>query len=182
VDEIPPKPAGPRSDPPAPAEHRPAPSNDRIPQDKRERFREVAALVEQFGQAHLDEELTGYVHELWRRICRRKTLDCRRGQARIWAASVVHVIARMNFLFDRTQSVHLTFDTICAAFQTSKTTVGGKATEIARALGLSPLGEPGLCRKELIDSFTMVRLSNGMVVPLKMAKEMGLVPPDAMPR
>ena len=166
---------------PRPTPPRPIPAAARIPAEKRERFSEVAALLEQFGQAHLDPELTEFTQELWRRICRRQTMDCRRGQPALWAASVVHVIARMNFLFDRAQPVHVTFDTICGWFQANKNTVGGKATEIERALRLSQHAEPGLCRREFMDDFTTVQLSNGIIVSLGMAKKMGLVPPDAMP-
>jgi hypothetical protein len=32
-----------------------------------------------------------------------------------------------------------------------------------------------------MEDFTTVQLSNGMVLSLRMAKQMGLVPPDAMP-
>ena len=160
---------------------RPILSEDRIPKEKRERFSEVAALLEQFGQTHLDPELTGFTLELWRRLCRRQTLDCGRGKPQIWAAAVVHVIARINFLFDRAQPMHLTFDTICGWFQVNKTTVGSKAAEIERALRLRQHSAPGLCRSEFIDKFTTVQLSNGMLVSLEMAKERGLVPPDVMP-
>ena len=106
----------------------PVPCDVRIPVEKRERFEEVALMLDRFGQSHLDPELTGFTLELWRRLCRRQTIDCRRGKAQVWAASVVHVVARMNFLFDRAQPVHVTFDTICASFQANKTTVGGKAS------------------------------------------------------
>ena len=163
------------------AEPRRLASQDRIPTDKRERYSEVAVLLEQFGQTHLDSELTGFTLELWRRLCRRQTMDCRRGRPKIWAASVVHVIARMNFLFDRSQPVHLTFDAISGWFQANKTTIGSKAAEIERALRLRQHSEPGLCRSELMDTFTTVQLANGLVVSLQMAKQMGLVPPDAMP-
>jgi len=87
----------------------------------------------------------------------------------------------MNFLFDRKQPVHLTFDTICGFFQTNKTTVGGKATEIERTLRLRQHNEPGLCRREFLESFTMLQLSNGMVLTWKMAKEMGHLPANAKP-
>lgn len=125
--------------------------------------------------------LLQFTQELWRRVCRRQTVDCRRGKPAIWAASVVHVIARMNFLFDRSQPVHVSFDTICASFQANKTTVGSKASELERALRLRQHSERGLCRREFMEDFTTVQLSNGMIVPLGMAKKMGLVPPDAMP-
>ena len=157
------------------------PADDRIPKEKRERFSEVAALLQQFGQTHLDPQLTGFIWELWRRLCRRQTVDCRRGKPQVWAASVVHVIARMNFLFDRSQPVHVTFDTICGWFQANKTTVGSKATEIERALRLRQHSEPGLCRSEIVETFTTVQLSNGILVSLQMAKQMGVVPPDAPP-
>lgn len=141
----------------------------------------MAALLVQFGQSHLDAELTGFTLELWARICRRQNPDCRRGQPSVWAATVVHVVARMNFVFDREQPVHVTFDTICGAFRANKTTVGSKATEVERALRLSQHAEPGLCRQRFLEDFTMLRLSNGMQVPFRMAKEMGLVPPDFQP-
>ena len=85
----------------------------------------------------------------------------------------------MNFLFDRAQPVHLIFDTICDWFHGNKTTVGNKATEIERALRLRQHSEPGLCRRDVMDDFTTVQLSNGILVSLRMAKQMGLVLPDA---
>lgn len=138
-------------------------------------------MIEQFGQIHLDAELTSFVLELWKRICRRKTPDCVRGKPVVWAAAVTHVIARMNFLFDRNQPVHLTFHTICAFFQANKTTIGSKATEIERSLRLQQHSEPGLCRTEFLESFTNVRLPNGMVLSWQIAKQMGYLPPDARP-
>ncbi len=166
----------------APTGDSPAERPDRlIPAAHRSRFNEVAALLAQFGQAHLDAELTGFTVELWRRICRRKSPDCLRGQPGIWAAAVIHVIARMNFLFDRSQPVHLSFDTICAYFQTNKTTIGSKATTIEGTLKLRPHSEPGLCRGSLQESFTTVRLSNGMLLSSAMAKRLGYLPPGAKP-
>src|SRR2546427_5551775 len=137
-------------------------THDRIPSDHLERFNEVAAVLHQFGQQHLDPELTGFALELWKRLCRRKTPDCLGGKAEVWAASVTHVIARMNFLFDHAQPVHLTFDTICGFFQTNKTTLGGKATDIERTLRLRQHNEPGRCRRKSLESYTIRQLSNGM--------------------
>ncbi|MBM3881893.1 MAG: hypothetical protein FJ387_19570 [Verrucomicrobia bacterium] len=153
----------------------------RIPSDRQARFAEVAALLEQFGQQHLDAELTGFTVELWRRLCRRKAPDCLAGKPTVWAAAVTHLIARMNVLFDRKQPVHLTFDTICGFFQVNKTTVGSKATGVERTLRLRQHNEPGLCRREFLETLTFVRASNGMVMSWKMARDMGYLPADARP-
>ncbi len=150
-----------------------------IPKDRQARFNEVAALIDVFGQEHLDVELTGFVMELWGRLCRKKDATCMRGQPEVWAATAVHVIARMNFLFDRTQPVHLTVGTICEHFHVKKTTIGNKASQVERLLRLRQCGEPGLCRREHLEAFTMVRFSNGLVLPWKTAMEQGVLPPDA---
>ncbi len=136
-------------------------------------------MIERFGQVHLDVELTGFAIELWKRICRRQSSEFLRGNLNIWAASVILVIARMNFLFDRKQPVHLTFNTISQYFDSNKTTVGSKATWIEKSLRLRQHTEPGLCRNDFVEDFTDVRLSNGMIVSLGMAKKLGLIPPDA---
>ena len=152
---------------------------DRIPSDRRERYEAVAALITQFGQQHLDAELTGFALELWKRLCRRHAPDCVRGKPAVWAASVIHVIARMNFLFDRGQPVHLSFDLVCDFFQANKTTIGSKATGIERTLRLRQHSEPGLCRSQFVEDFTTVQFSNGMHLSFAQAQRMGWLPPDA---
>lgn len=154
-------------------------TDPRIPLAHRARFDEIAALIGQFGQIHLDAEFTGFSVELWRRLCRRKAPDCLRGKPEVWAASVIHVIARMNFLNDRDEPGYLAFDTLCDFFHTSKTTIGGKATLVERTLKLQQHSEPGLCRSKFLEAFTMVELANGMVLPWNTAKEMGLLSSDA---
>jgi hypothetical protein len=39
--------------------------------------------------------------------------------------------------------------------------------------------EPGLCRREFLEAFTMIRLANGMVLTWSMARQMGVLPADA---
>lgn len=151
----------------------------RVPKDRRDRFEEVAHHLTAFGGEHLDAELTGFTLELWARVCRRRDPACLRGKSTVWAAAVVHVISRLNFLHDRSQPVHLTMDTLCGSFGVSKKTVGPKATAIERGLGLHSYGEPGITRRSLLEQFTMLRNPNGMVLSFEMARDMGYLPPDA---
>lgn len=150
----------------------------RIPAEKKPIHDEIAAMLAGFGAEHLDAELTGYVLELWARVCRTSKLDPRRGRPGVWAAAVTHIIARMNFCYDRAQPVYLKLDTICDFFGAAKTTVGSKASEIEKTLRLGQF-EPGLCRSEFTDMFRFVTFPNGLVMPLRLAKKEGLVLPDA---
>jgi len=85
----------------------------------------------------------------------------------------------MNFLFDRNQPVHLSFDTICGFFNVKKASVGGKATVIERSLRLRAHSEPGLCRVDILEMFTILRGPNGISLSLKSAKQLGYVPQSA---
>lgn len=152
--------------------------NQRIPEDKKDIHDAIAARLAVFGAEHLDEELTGYVLSLWARICRTSKLDPRRGSAGVWAAATVHVIARMNFCYDRSQPVHITLGTLCNHFAANKNTVGMKATDIEKTLRLSNI-EPGLCRPGIADTFRMVNLPDGTIMMVSTAKKLGILPPDA---
>lgn len=141
-------------------------------QRKQERIQEVQSLLDEFASEHLSAEIAGYVFELWKRIGRKRTYAITGGKKEIWASAVVYVIARLNFMFDRSKPDYLPHDAICEYFGTSKTTVGGRATEIEKALNIR-VGEEGLCRPEISDALVSVRLPNGLVVSKGMAKRMG---------
>ena len=150
----------------------------KVPQKRRGRFTHIAESIVKFGHQHLDDEITGFALELWARVCRKKDAICERGKPEVWAASAVHAIARMNFLYDRTKPNHIEFGDVCDHFGTKKTTVGNKATQIERTLKLSPRGEPGLVRRDLLERLTIVRSPEGLAFTFKEAKKLGYLPPD----
>ena len=92
----------------------------------------------------------------------------------MWASAVVYVIARLNFLFDRASPNYLPPETVCGYFTTKKGTVSARAAEIEKACRIR-VGHEGLCSPEISDDLTFVELSNGTVLPKRMAKEMGLL-------
>lgn len=141
---------------------------------KDQRLTEVTALIDSFCGKHLTEELGGYVRELWCMLGRKRSYRITGGRPEIWAAAVVYVIARVNFLFDNDNPQRLTADQICEFFATKKSTVSARASDIEKACKIK-MGHPGLCNSRLSDSLTVVQLPNGLVVPVDMARSMGLI-------
>jgi len=141
---------------------------------KTQRIKDVRGLLEDFARERLTPELAGYVAKLWEQIGRKRNYVITGGRPEIWASAVVYVIARLNFLFDRSQPNYLPPDVICGFFGTKKSTVSDKATQIEKQCKIR-MGQEGLCRPELTDSLTLVQLSNGMVITRQMAKDMGLL-------
>jgi len=92
----------------------------------------------------------------------------------IWAASIVYVIARLNFLFGPDNEPYITTDTICDHFDTVKSTTSNKATQIEKCCRVT-MGEEGLCRRDITDMFTLYELPGGFVVPKLTARELGMI-------
>jgi hypothetical protein len=138
------------------------------------RIKEVQELLDAFLRERLTAELAGYVHKLWEQIGRKRNYVITGGKPEVWASAVVYVIARLNFLFDRSNPHYLPPDAICDFFGTKKATVSAKAGEIEKTCRIQ-MGQEGLCSPDISDGLTYVQLSNGMVVSKRMAKEMGIL-------
>ena len=142
--------------------------------EKAERVREIKELVQAFCDRHLNEELAGYALKLCDTLGRKRVLDVTRGSKEIWAAAIVYVIARLNFLFDRENDHFITADTLCDFFGTKKSTVGNKATQIEKACDIG-IGAEGFCSPDISDMLTLVELPGGFVIPKSMLSDFEMV-------
>jgi Zn-finger nucleic acid-binding protein len=134
------------------------------------RYNEIKDLLLDFAKKYLNEEYTRFVLNLLDRLNRKRTISITRGQAGIWAGAIVHVIARINFLFDKSNDFYITADQIADFFACSKSTLGQKATLIERECKAS-FHDPELCREEIVDRLTIVQTPSGFFIPLGMLKK-----------
>jgi hypothetical protein len=142
--------------------------------EKAERVKEIKELVRAFCDRHLNEELAGYALKLCDTLGRKRILDVTRGRKEIWAAAIVYVIARLNFLFDRENDYFITAEALCHFFGTKKSTVGNKATQIEKACNLG-IGAEGFCSPDISDMLTLVELPGGFVIPKSMLSDLDMV-------
>ncbi|MDX2453497.1 DUF6398 domain-containing protein [Desulfosarcina sp.] len=134
----------------------------------------ILNLIEQFCDAHLNDEYHSYAMGLMDRITNMPDLNLSRGRPEIWAATIVTVIARLNFLFDKADLDAITMEDISAFFGTVKSTIGNKATVVEEACDIG-MGEPGLCREEITEALTVYETPEGFIVPLSMLSDRGEV-------
>ncbi len=138
---------------------------------KKEKAKEIIELVESFSKQYFNGELTDCALRLCEKLGRSRKLNITRGKKEIWAASIVYVIARVNFLFDKANDNFLTSDIICDFFETKKTTTGNKATSIEKTFNIG-IGDEKYCTREIRASFSFVELPGGFIVPERMANDM----------
>lgn len=128
---------------------------------KQKRIQEVEELIQAFCDTHLDDQYKGYAFKLWKALSRKRSYPITGGKKEIWAASVVHIIARLNFLFDRNHKYFLKQGLICGYFGTNQKTITSKTAEIRKAAGIRN-GDSDYCDCDIQDTFSCVLLPNGM--------------------
>ena len=135
--------------------------------DKKERVIEIKTMLNSFCETYLNEELEGYTIRLCDELSRKRKINILRGKKEIWAASIIYIISRLNFLFDKGNENYITVDIICDFFNTNKSTIYNKATQIERVCNLT-IGAEGYCSKEITDSFTFYQNPEGFIIPKSM--------------
>ncbi len=137
--------------------------------EKIDTINKIEEMIHTFCQKYLNEELEGYALKLCGTLARKKKIDINRGKVEIWAAGIVYVIARLNFLFDKENNPYIPVDTIGNFFNTKKSTTGNKASLIMDVCNLG-IGAAGYSSKAISDMFTFYQTPEGFIIPKSMVE------------
>jgi riboflavin synthase len=135
-----------------------------IKNEKDKKLAKVKNLIHDFCKDYLNPELEGYCFKLYSTLGRKRKINILRSASEQWAASIIYVIARLNFLFDQENEYHITADDLCGYFDTKKSTTGNKATQIEKLCNLS-MGAEGYCSAEISDMFIYYETESGLIIP-----------------
>jgi hypothetical protein len=159
--------------------------NLRIPVAMREQAGQVIAVTDDVCIEHLDAEYARLARSMVARLARKRPSPLVRGDARIWAAGVLYALAKVNFLFDRSQSPHMSSADLAAAVDVKPTTMANKAATINRLLNVG-VYEPELTRVAMLEQHPMAWIVevNGFLVDARRlpeelqeeARRRGLIP------
>jgi hypothetical protein len=93
----------------------------------RDRAQAIIDITDAACGEHLDDEYGRLARMLVARLARTRPSPLARGSERIWAAGVIYAVGQVNFLFDRSQTPHLTADQLAKSLGVVKTTMANKA-------------------------------------------------------
>jgi len=97
---------------------------------------EIIELIKGFCTEKLDEEYFRLSEKLIQKLGRKRHVPFETGQSQIWAASVIHALGTINFLFDKSSQPYVSIDEINDYFGTKKTTSSSKSKQIRDMLKL----------------------------------------------
>ena len=93
-------------------------------------FGNIYSIIASLCREKLNEEYFHLGIELATKIARKRPSPFLSGPPKTWAAGIIHALGMVNFLFDKTQSPHLTSKDLCEWFDLGQNTVSAKSKSI----------------------------------------------------
>jgi|GEM_PF-2324321 len=90
--------------------------SERVPAALQSQYDKIVALTDLFCQRHLNEEYRDLCRRMAATLCRKRPSPVATGKTKTWACGIVYSVGRINFLFDKSQTLHLRADELCQHF------------------------------------------------------------------
>jgi len=141
-----------------------------VPSHLRPRLDEIVALTDAFAAEYLGAEYATLCADMAATLARKRPSPLARGDARSWAAAIVHEVGWVNFLTDPTQTPHMTTPELAARTGVGKHAIARQARIIRDALGIVQLDPAWTRPSQMLDNpLAWIVLVDGVAVDLRLA-------------
>jgi hypothetical protein len=106
----------------------------RVPKGLQSLYEEIVALTDAICADRLGPEYQVIAQRMVAALCRKRPSPLASGQTRTWAAGVIYVLGRINFLTDRSTEPYMSTADLAAFFDVGQSTIQGKGKVIQQAL------------------------------------------------
>ena len=157
----------------------------KIPEELKEKYNEISAMIVNFCNQKLNKDYEELCLKLLNKLCRKRPSPLLGGRTNTWAAGIMYAIGSNNFIFDKTQELHLTAEEIASPFGISVSTAGNKANELKKMFNISFMNIEWVLPEYLEDHPAIWMLTiNGLIVDIRtmpielqrQAYEQGFIP------
>lgn len=114
------------------------------------KYDDITGRTEAVCRQQMGDDFAALCRKATAALCRNRPTALARGHASSWAAGIAYALAQVNFLFDKTQPLHVSASELCGFFGVSRSTASSKAREVFEILDLVPL-HPGWCLSSLLE-------------------------------
>lgn len=164
----------------------------RVPKPMEAKYNAIVAITDAFCAEHLNEEYAEYARYLTAALARKRPSPIARGQAKSWAAGVVHALGLVNFLSDASFEPYMAVSDMWQHFNVSVATGGNKSRDIRQLFDMYQF-DPEWTLPSLMDQNSMawmVQTPEGLILDARslpyelqeLLAEQGIIPyaqPDA---
>ena len=109
-----------------------------VPRKMSERYEAITGITDEFSHEHLNEEYAELSRKVAATLSRKRPSPLESGRERSWAAGIVYVLGRVDFLSDDSIEPHMTKSELCEKIGVSQGNASSKSRQISNRLGLIP--------------------------------------------
>jgi Domain of unknown function (DUF6398)/Plasmid pRiA4b ORF-3-like protein len=141
-----------------------------VPQVMEAKFNSIVELTNDFAQQHLNDEYAQLIRQATAALCRKRPSPLDKGQVKTWACGITHAIGMVNFLFDRSQSPHVSSKDLYQWFGVAESTGQGKSKQVRDTLKMRQF-DPDWCLPSKVDSNPLIWMLsvNGFMMDIRQA-------------
>jgi hypothetical protein len=145
-------------------------TSQQVPTDMQTRFDAITQLTDAFSQEHLNAEYASLCRQLTATLCRKRLSPLKQGKIATWACGIIHALGMVNFLFDSSQTPHVSSSQIANSFGLSSSTMQAKSKQIRDLLGMSQM-DPDWTLPSMIDQNPLIWMLevNGFIMDVRHA-------------
>ena len=162
-----------------------AKQSESVPKTMQAKFDSIAALTDDFAAKHLNDEYAQLIRYAIAALCRKRPSPLISGRDYTWACGITHAIGMVNFLFDSSQTPHISASELYKIFGVGASTGQGKSKKVRDLLNMTQL-DPNWSLPSNIDNNPLVWMLevNGFIMDIRsaprelqeIALEKGLIP------
>ena len=136
-------------------------------QKLKRRQSEMRGLLKKFAAEKLNDDYAEIVDRMLCRLARRPHSVLIEGDCEEWAAAIVHVSGKINFLFDKSSQPYVTVEEINRFFKTNPLVILGRTKQIAAHLNINDSkDEFSISCLQHSSPFLKLVMMNGCLVPV----------------
>jgi hypothetical protein len=110
--------------------------SEKVPPTRQSTYESIVKLTDEVAKKNLNTEYAQLLRYATAALCRKRPSPLAKGNNNTWAAGIAYAIGAVNFLFDKSQTPHLSGADLCKAFGVSQSAGSAKAKVVKDVLGL----------------------------------------------
>jgi hypothetical protein len=107
---------------------------DQIPKGMQSVFDAVISVTDDFCSKHLNDDYKTLCRRAAAALCRKRPSPLSAGKIDGWACGIIYALGKVNFLFDPSQTPHLSAKEVCSLMGVGLSTGSAKAKEVLKSL------------------------------------------------
>jgi hypothetical protein len=142
--------------------------SENVPKAMQEKYTAIVEIADSFSKENLNEEYAQLIRYAVAAVCRKRPSPVETGKANTWTCGISHAIGFVNFLFDKTQTPHISAKELYNKFGLGESTGNAKSKAVRDMLGMYQL-DPNWSLPSRLHSNPMVWMLsvNGLMVDVR---------------